>query len=134
MFALVLAILSNALCINVKDCGNGRNIVHLDAFSVKPDPIQKKQNVTYNVTYTFKQQLTSATCQAVVKKGAIPLFRKTINICENIQCPIDAKTYNQHGSIALPSIVPTGSFNAEIHCNDANKKEIICFSGSVTIK
>lgn len=133
MITTLFTLIAAVSCINYTDCSSGKGVLKINTLTISPDPISKSKPVNYNMSFTVTTPITNATCKATIMKGVLPLVRKTFNICDELTCPIEAKTYSDSGSVDVPSEVPTGSFTLEIHCTDTSSTEIICYKASADV-
>ena len=131
MFALILAILSIAHSLTVVDCLKGKGSMTLKNITMKPDPPIHGRDLDVTAYFNCTQKITVANCQLVVKKLFIPIHRENFDLCAGLKCPLSPGIYDTSLTIPIPSYTPTGSYDLEVHCADAAKKEILCTEAKI---
>ncbi|KAH7827861.1 putative ML domain [Monocercomonoides exilis] len=133
MFGILLALFACTQSINVVDCLNGAGSMHLVSIKIDPEPPVHGQDCQASVEFAATKQLTTAQCQLIVKKVKIPIYRMNFDMCKALGCPLQPGNYGKNLTIPIPSYTPTGKYDLEIHCNNENKREIICAKAPVQI-
>ncbi|KAJ3373036.1 Phosphatidylglycerol/phosphatidylinositol transfer protein [Kappamyces sp. JEL0680] len=121
-------------------CGKTSDILTVTSIDISPYPIQKGVNVTVRAVDTLSEPVVNgSTVKFSIKSGIIPLYNGNANLCEQAgqsghPCPIAAGAQDIQVSQAVPGNVPSGTHGLQITANNADGKEIACFSGNVQLQ
>eukprot|EP01120_Amphizonella_sp_Union-15-10_P006781 TRINITY_DN222_c0_g1_i1.p1 TRINITY_DN222_c0_g1~~TRINITY_DN222_c0_g1_i1.p1 ORF type:complete len:163 (+),score=37.97 TRINITY_DN222_c0_g1_i1:72-491(+) len=124
---LCLLALSYAYYFN---CGNAADKIQRIVAKLTPDPPKVGENVTVNATAISSEVVTAGqlvfNAQANVGGTWVNLPVITLDICEQLTCPIASGPVLLGVTFEIPAITPRTEYKGELTATDQNGAQLFC--------
>lgn len=115
-------------------CGDDK--LGLEGVTASEYPVKKGDTVSANVIFTPKEDITGGTLNVQIKKGAIPLYKDSVDICKDLgqTCPLPAgKQVTASVTQQIPSETPAGKFTTHIVISDESGNQLSCIDSTLEV-
>ncbi|KAJ3319733.1 Phosphatidylglycerol/phosphatidylinositol transfer protein [Boothiomyces sp. JEL0866] len=121
-------------------CGSASDSFNPTSINLTPYPIQIGKPLLVNASGILSRPIAeNTTITLTVKKFGFSIYSKTVDFCEtakkvNRTCPIPIGEQSIQIMQNVSSGIVSGNYGIEIKVNDANKAQIACMSGLLTLQ
>ena len=110
-----------------KSCGDGTLVIQ--DLNVEPFPLQKSVDSTLSVHGILKDKISAGQYSITVNVDGLQLYSKSGDLCALDQsiCPQSAGQKTIVKNFSIPSLAPSGTYNAKVEMNNDNQL-IACYT------
>ena len=108
------------------NCGGANDPVKISTATLTPDPPKKGADVTVTLAGTTSEAFATGTAVIQVFYLGIPLVNQRLDVCKLTSCPVAIGPFTGSNTISIPTIAPSGQFNATVVILDGSSKSIGC--------